>query len=157
MAKTPMAIGPYTSASDQNSWRLLMRAGGVPAAERRGGPDGRLRPRVRYPVIPSVNADGGGRSPLERKAAVQAATARPVTGPASSSGMASDGVAAGEGAWRTHTTPPVTPSRKSSTSDPSRSTAWARTPASARMGPAGRGIARKRGRLGRGDAVGGGG
>ncbi len=42
--------------------------------------------------------------------------------------MASDDVAAGDGALRTWSTRSVPPSWKSSTSEPSRASAWARTP-----------------------------
>ena len=45
--------------------------------------------------------------------------------------MARHEVAAGEGALRTQATRPFTPRRKSSTSEPSRSMAWALTPAGA--------------------------
>jgi hypothetical protein len=43
--------------------------------------------------------------------------------------MASEAVAAGDGAFRTWTAPGDSTMRKSSTSDPSSATAWARTPA----------------------------
>ena len=51
---------------------------------------------------------------------------------ASSSAIASEEVAAGDGALRTQTTPPSSARQKSSTSEPSRSSACARIPAGAR-------------------------
>src|SRR5262249_44389858 len=65
------------------------------------------------------------------------------------SAMARDGVAAGEGAWRTAVTGPRELMRKSSTSEPSRSTACARTPAGART----RSAARSSGRYSRAAAA----
>jgi hypothetical protein len=53
------------------------------------------------------------------------------------SAIASDAVAAGEGAFRTVTTSPARLIRKSSTREPSASTAWARTPAGADVTSAG--------------------
>ena len=72
------------------------------------------RGRDRHPLV-----DGAGAVRLSR------------TRSSSSSAMASDEVAAGDGALRTQATRPELASRKSSTRRPSAPTAWARTPARA--------------------------